>query len=169
MIAAVASTIIDRVDRALEILLTVLTGVIVATIVVDVVARYGFNNSLLFANELSRLCFIWLSFLFMPLGIARGLHVSITSLEGVLGSVARAAVFRVGLLIVALVMAAVLIGGIISVRARMDERMLALPLSVAWFYAPLVIGSVWSLVHLGVAALRGERALRDTTPQGDAG
>ncbi|WAP66941.1 TRAP transporter small permease [Jiella pelagia] len=142
-------------DRVLMGAVVAAMAVIVLTVAADVVGRYGFNRSIIFANELSRLAFIWLSFLVMPLGISRGLHVSITSLLDSLPARVASLVVRAGQLAVIVLMGVVFAGAWVSIRGRSAEMLNTLPLSAAWFYYPLAIGSVWSIVHLLVQFVAG--------------
>src|SRR5687768_16242696 len=106
---------IDRIFMGAVIALMLL---IVVTISADVVGRYRLQRSLLFSNELSRLCFVWMCFLVMPLGISKGLHVAITTLEAHLPAAAMKAIFRLCTIAVIVLMAVVFAGAAVSIRAR---------------------------------------------------
>lgn len=146
----------------------VLMAIIVAVIACDVVGRYGFSRSILFSNELSRLSFIWMTFLVMPLGVSRGLHVAITSLRDRVPTMFRAALVRLAAAAIIALMVVVFMGAWVSIRGRSSEMLNTLPLSAAWFYYPLAIGSAWSIVHLLVQFVTGlpvERKYEEETPQ----
>ncbi len=146
---------------------SVLMAVIVLVVACDVVGRYGFGRSLLFSNELSRLSFVWMTFLVMPLGVSRGMHVAITSLRDGVPSTLRPALVRLAAAAVIALMVVVFAGAWVSIRGRSSEMLNTLPLSAAWFYYPLAIGSAWSIVHLLIQFARGltvERAFQDETP-----
>lgn len=160
--------VLKIIDRAFMGAVAILMAIIVVTVACDVVGRYGFGQSLLFSNELSRLAFIWMTFLAMPLGVAAGLHVAITSVLDALPPFFRAQLYRIGIVAVVLVMAVVFSGAWVSIEGRSSEMLNTLPLSAAWFYYPLAIGSAWSIVHLVVAFFRGtplERELGEETGQ----
>lgn len=159
---------IDLVDRILMGAVAVLMAIIVVVIACDVVGRYGFSKSILFSNELSRLSFIWMTFLVMPLGVSRGLHVAITSLRDNVPAAFRSTLVRLAAAAIIVLMAVVFLGAWVSIRGRSSEMLNTLPLSAAWFYYPLAIGSAWSIVHLLVQLVRGlpvERAFEDDTRQ----
>ncbi len=141
-------------------LIVVSMAIIVTTIACDVVGRYGFGKSLLFANELSRMAFIWMSFLVMPLGISRGLHVAITSIVDSVPAHVRRLMFRFSVAWIIALMVVVLMGAWVSIRGRSSEMLNTLPVSAAWFYYPLAIGAAWSIVHLVVQFFRGEPPVR---------
>jgi TRAP-type C4-dicarboxylate transport system permease small subunit len=149
------AAIVRMIDRVLQGAVALLMAIIVVTVACDVVGRYGFGRSLLFSNELSRLAFIWMTFLVMPLGIAAGLHVAITSVLDSLPPAARALLYRTGVVAMLALMAVVLAGAWVSIGARANERLNTLPLSAAWFYYPLAIGAAWSIVHLLIGLVRG--------------
>lgn len=155
---------LDGVDRGLTGVIALLMATLVAVITADVAGRYMFGRSIIFASELSRLCFIWITFLVMPLGIARGLHVAITTVPDMLGPKGAAFAYRLGVAIVFVLMIVVLSGAVVSVKARSIEPLNTLPISAAWYYYPLVIGSVWSLVHLIVRFIDGQPVGRTDSP-----
>lgn len=147
---------------------SLLMAVIVLVVACDVVGRYGFGRSILFSNELSRLSFIWMTFLVMPLGVSRGMHVAITSLRDGAPTALRPVLVRIAAALVIGLMVVVFAGSWVSIRGRSSEMLNTLPLSAAWFYYPLAIGSAWSIVHLLIQFARGltvERAFDDETPQ----
>jgi TRAP-type C4-dicarboxylate transport system permease small subunit len=152
---------LDFIDRVFMGMVVVAMAIIVTTIACDVVGRYGFGKSILFANELSRLSFIWLSFLVMPLGISKGLHVAITTVLDKVPPIVTKLLFRAGALSVIVLMVVVFMGSWVSIKGRSNEMLNTLPVSAAWFYYPLALGSAWSIVHLAVQFFRGEAPKRD--------
>lgn len=148
--------LLDTVDRVFMVAVGVIMAVLVVVVVIDVAGRYGFGRSLLIANELSRMAFIWMTFLVMPLGVSRGLHVAVTTVLNALPAPARRLLYRAGILLVALLMGVVLAGAIVSIQARSLEVLNTLPVSAAWYYYPLAIGSAWSIVHLFARFAAGE-------------
>lgn len=152
--------LIDTVDRIFMGAVAVLMGVLVVVITADVVGRYGFGSSLIFANELSRMCFIWMTFLVMPLGISRGLHVAVTTIPDALSDGPRRWAYRAAVVAVFILMSVVLAGALVSIRARSLEVLNTLPVTAAWFFYPLVLGSSWSLVHLVFRFVDGKPVAR---------
>ena len=156
------SRFLNFVDRLFMGAVAILMAIIVLTIACDVLGRYGFGKSLLFANELSRLSFIWITFLVMPLGISKGMHVAITSVLDSVPPFVRSQIFRLGAATTVVLMVVVFVGAWVSIKGRSSEMLNTLPVSAAWFYCPLAIGSAWSIVHLLVHIIRGAPAARDT-------
>ena len=156
---------LDAVDRIFIGVVVAAMATIVATVTLDVIGRYGFDRSMIFSNELSRLAFIWLSFSVMPLGISRGLHVAITSLVDSVPALVRRLLFRAGCIAVIVLMVVVFAGAYVSIKNRSSEMLNTLPVSAAWFFYPLAIGSAWSIVHLLVQFVRGEPTVRNVAPE----
>ena len=151
---------IQAIDRVFQLVITLCVAAIVLSVAADVVARYGFHRSIMVVNELSRLMFIWTTFLVMPLAIGRGMHVAITGLEQKLGPTARRLVYRACLVVVAAFMAVLLVSAAVCIRQRADEMMLSMPLSVSWFFVPVALGAAHALLHLAAEFRRGVRTER---------
>lgn len=70
--------------QALRRLLVALVGALLALMTVQIVMRYGFNSSLLWAEEICRYMLIWLAFLAAALAFERGEVAALTFLSGAL-------------------------------------------------------------------------------------
>lgn len=156
---------LSLVDRVFMFGIAASMGLIVIVTGCDVFGRYILGHSLVFAGELSRLGFVWMTFLMMPLGVARGLHVAITSPIDALPEAMRRIVFRIGAALSTVLMCVVFAGAWISIGARSYEALNTLPLTAAAFFWPLAIGSGWSVVHLLVQLLRGTPPVRELSEQ----
>ena len=66
---------------ALRGLLVTLVGALLTIMIIQIVLRYGFNASLLWAEEVCRYMLIWLAFLAVPLAFERGEVASLTFLS----------------------------------------------------------------------------------------
>jgi len=64
-------------DLAVAWLIVVLLSAMVAIVSAQVALRYGVNSSIGWADEVSRLTFVWTMFLAIPLGIKAGAHIGI--------------------------------------------------------------------------------------------
>lgn len=143
---------IDWILGALVVLAMAAMTIIVA---VQVGLRYGLNESLDWADEVSRLTFVWAVFLAIPLGIKRGSHVGMELLTGWLPGAARRALFRAVSLLATALMAIVAWQAVILVRDQWDEPMSTLDVSVGLFMLPLAIGAVHSVLHLLAGVVTG--------------
>lgn len=67
----------DKLLRVLYNICGVLLMLMVGVIFIQVIARYIFQNSLSWSEEVGRYLFVWISFLGAALGIPVGVHVSL--------------------------------------------------------------------------------------------
>lgn len=145
----------SRLDRLLGALDWMAAKAIIAAMAVMVVVvagqvflRYVLNLSLDWAEEISRLLFIWSVFLAIPLGIRRGAHVGVSLLTNALPPPLQRHLFRAMNVTAIVLMAIVLYEAAILTKDQWDEPMATLDFSVGWFMLPLAIGAAHSALHL---------------------
>jgi TRAP-type C4-dicarboxylate transport system permease small subunit len=126
--------------------------IIVAT---QVFLRYGLNSSLDWAEEISRLLFVWSVFLAIPLGLKRGVHVGIDLLTGLMPTLVRNMIFRLTSALAIALLAVVAWEAAILTRDQWDEPITTLDLSVGFFMLPLLIGAAHSILHLVLQLVEG--------------
>jgi TRAP-type C4-dicarboxylate transport system permease small subunit len=114
----------------------------------QVLFRYGFNYSLDWAEEFSRLCFVWSVFLAVPLGIARGAHVGINLFVAQLLPLIQERLARLMALMALGLMLIVLYQSIRELLGTWYESLIGLDISTGWFTVPLAIGAGHSALHL---------------------
>lgn len=131
----------------------------VGTVVAQVFMRYALNLSIDWAEEVSRLLFVWSVFLAIPLGIRRGAHVGMTLLTDFLKPVPKAALARLMALMGMGLMAVVGWQGAILTLDQWDEPMATLDWSVGVFILPVCIGALHGTLHL-LAQAFGRDGLR---------
>ena len=68
-------------DHLEEILMMIMLWAIVIVMFMQVIMRYVFKNSLPFAEELSRYCFIWMTFLGISFAVKGKSHIRIDIIE----------------------------------------------------------------------------------------
>lgn len=151
--AAALRRVLDAVDRAIAGLVILAMAAMVATVAAQVFMRYALNLSLDWAEEISRLFFVWAVFLAMPLGVKRGAHVGIALLTDRLPARVQGVLFRVMAGLAALLMAVVVAEAAILARDQWDEPMSTFDLSVGLFMLPVAIGAAHSILHLAAQAL----------------
>jgi len=152
--------LLTHLDRVASRTVIGLTALLVLIVAAEVFLRYVLNHSMIFSNELSRLCFVWIIFLTMPLGVAKGYHVGITLMDSLLKGRAVRAVFRLTVLLTIGLMGLVVVVSVQSVIARWGEILSTLPLPASVFFLPIVIGAVHSLLHLIAQLIEGARPAR---------
>lgn len=132
----------------------------VSIVSAQVFMRYALNLSIDWAEEVSRLLFVWSVFLAIPLGIRHGAHVGMTLLTGVMPEGPRAGLARLMALMGMGLMAMVGWQGAILTIDQWDEPMSTLDVSVGFFMLPVCIGALHGALHLLSQAL-GRDALDD--------
>ncbi|MCC7485195.1 MAG: TRAP transporter small permease subunit, partial [Burkholderiales bacterium] len=68
---------VRRVNRLVELVVIAQFAVLVAVVTAAVFARYVLNDSIVWAEELSRYLFIWVTFLGGGLGMGTNIHVGV--------------------------------------------------------------------------------------------
>lgn len=76
-------------DHFEEIFLVVCIVIMVVVIFLQVIARYVFNNSLSWTEELARFMFVWISWIGISFGEKKGEHITITLVKDKLKGKAR--------------------------------------------------------------------------------
>jgi TRAP-type C4-dicarboxylate transport system permease small subunit len=134
------NALLEAADRALRAILVGIVSIMVAVVFAQVVARYGFNRSFGWADEIGRLAFVWSIFLGMAVAVrARG-HIAIELVLDQLPGIARSAAGAAIALACAALSAIVAWEGALIALDQWDEQMMSLDLSAGWFLAPVVIG-----------------------------
>jgi len=146
---------LNVIDWIIALLVILAMAAMVTIVAAQVGLRYGLNQSFDWADELSRLLFVWSIFLAIPLGIKRGAHVSIEVLTGWLPAGVRQRLFRLVSMLAMALMAVVAWQAGILTRDQWDEPMSTLDISVGLFMLPLLIGAIHSLLHLLVGVIDG--------------
>ena len=130
-------------------------------------ARWGYFLALVFAFSLPwalasipKKPVVWIIFLTMPLGVAKGYHVGITMLDSLLKGAAVRAAFRLTVVLTIGLMGLVVVVSVHSVVERWGEILSTLPVPASVFFMPIVIGAVHSILHLMVQLIEGERPRR---------
>jgi len=69
--------IADKVMEGTKVLMGIFAGIMTIVVVTEVILRYAFGHSLYFAEELSRLTFVWGGFLAISVALRKGIHASV--------------------------------------------------------------------------------------------
>lgn len=125
-----------------------LIGVMVTVVSAQVLLRYLFNNSIDWADELSRLCFVWSIFLAIPLGLKTGAHIGIQMVAARLPAVIGTVVARVVAVMGACLLLLVAWESAVIAWDQWDELLSSIPASGAWFIVPMAVAGVHGALHL---------------------
>jgi TRAP-type C4-dicarboxylate transport system permease small subunit len=150
-----ARRVLDGIDWVAALLVILIMAGMVVVVATQVFLRYVLNLSLDWAEEISRLLFVWSIFIAIPLGIKRGAHLSVVLLTERLPHDVRSRLFRTMNGLAMVLMAVVAWQAGVLMRDQWDEPMSTLDISVGLFMMPLVIGAVHSLLHLLLDTIDG--------------
>ena len=145
-------------DRAVLGLLLIAVAVMVGVVSIQVALRYGLNQSLDWADEVSRLAFVWSIFLAIPLGVRQGAHIGIDIVVHQMPPAVQRLLRRAAAAVSAAMMFAIAWAALGVAREQWDELMSTLDWSVGWFIVPVGIGALLSGLHLVRIALDGPPA-----------
>lgn len=146
-------------DHGIMGLLLIAVGTMVGVVSAQVALRYGFNQSIDWADEISRLAFVWSIFLAVPLGVRQGAHIGIDVVVNQLPPTAQVGLRRVAAALSAAMMLAIAWAALGVAREQWDELMATLDWSVGWFIVPVGLGALLSGLHLVRIAIQGPPAV----------
>lgn len=139
-------------------LLLVAVATMVGVVSAQVALRYGLNRSIDWADEISRLAFVWSIFLAIPLGVRQGAHIGIDIVVQKLPQAAQQGLRRTAAALGAAMMFVIAWASLKVAMEQWDELMATLDWSVGWFIAPLGLGMLLSGLHLVRIAIEGPPA-----------
>nr|WP_067287271.1 TRAP transporter small permease [Marinobacterium profundum] len=137
--------------------MTLMTGLVTA----QVVLRYFFGDSLDWADEMSRLAFVWSIFLALPHGIKKGIHVGIDILINQFGSRIRESLMRLMLTLSGGLMLLVMWQAVLVAQDAWGEMMPTVELSVSAFYIAVIISMTHAFLHLAFLVWQGTHVWGD--------
>lgn len=120
----------------------------VAVVSTQVALRYLFNSSIGWADEVSRLAFVWSIFLAIPIGVRAKAHIGIDLLTARLPGGLRESLARAVALASAGLMGLVGWQSYLLAADQWDEKMASLDFSASWFVVAVCVGAAHSFGHL---------------------
>lgn len=121
---------------------------LVVDIFIGVIWRYVFNNSLAWSDELSRLLFVWLTWLGLSVGEAHNEHIRITMLVDRLPFRAAHVVNALGNILVIVVCIAISWYTYVVASTMSETRYVALKIPLAIGYWSIIVGCVFYVFRL---------------------
>jgi TRAP-type C4-dicarboxylate transport system permease small subunit len=143
-------------DTAAGWTIVALMSAMVLVVAVQVFLRYVTNTSLGWADEVSRLTFVWSIFLGIPLGIRAGVHIGMEIVTARMPSGVQDALARAMAAIATALMVLVAWQAAVVAFDQWDEKMASLEASAAWFIVAVAVGCVHSALHLVLIVLHGK-------------
>ena len=121
-------------------------------VIANVIGRYAFNHSFVWAEELSRYMMIWGGFLGSGLVLRIGAHLAVDVFQDLLPRRAAQAVRVAVVAVLAGATLAMLWLGIVYVRFAWDQETPVLNWNFGLVYLAIPIGAALMLVHLALIA-----------------
>ena len=142
------SSLCAHLGRALDLFLILGGGGLTAVVMANVVARYVFNLSLAWVNEMGEFTLLWLTFLGGARAIQLGAHLSITELVDAAGPGARRALHIVADLTAAAVLLAMLVWGWALSAQMMGQTLSVTYIPMGLAYAAMPVGAAIGLLFI---------------------
>ncbi len=147
--------VLAALDRVVLLALLLAVTTMVGVVSAQVALRYGFNLSFDWADEVSRLAFVWSIFLAIPLGVRQGAHIGIDIVVAKMPALVQTMLRRGAAWLSAAMMLAIAWAALGVAREQWDEFMSVLDWSVGWFIVPVGVGALLSALHLVRIAIQG--------------
>ena len=144
------------IDRGAKVFLMALMTVIIAVVSAQVFLRYLFNSSIGWADEVSRLAFVWSIFIAIPLGVREGLHIGIQIVTARLPEHLRDGLARATAAMGVALMLLVSYQSAVIAWDQWDEKMSSVNMSAAMFVVAVSVGCAYSALWLACIALTGK-------------
>jgi len=145
--------------RALDLFLVIGGGGLTAVVMANVIARYVFNISLAWVNEMGEFVLLWLNFLGGARAVHLGAHFAITELVDAAGPGLKRVLGWIAELTAAAVLLALLVWGFALSRQMMGQTLSVTYIPMGLAYAAMPVGSVFGLIFIARRLILGaERA-----------
>lgn len=153
---------LQALDTAAGWAIVTMLGLMVAVVSLQVLLRYAANSSIGFADELSRLTFVWSIFLGIPLGVRLGAHIGIELLSARLPARVQDLLARAMAALAAAMMALITWQSAVVAFDQWDELLASMNGSAAWFIVAVAVGCAHSALHLIWIVLTGKPTMTET-------
>jgi TRAP-type C4-dicarboxylate transport system permease small subunit len=152
--------------RGLDIFLAVGGGGLCVVVMANVIARYVFNLSLAWVNEIGEFVFLWLTFMGGARAVQLGAHLSITEMVDAAGPRLRRVLGWIAEASAAAVLLALLVWGSALAAQMMNQTLSVTYIPMGLAYAAMPVGSVLGLLFIARRVLLG--AEHEAAPGGAA-
>ena len=123
-------------------------AIMVGAVAIQVLSRYVFKSPVSWAEELSRACLTWLTFVGASMALRLKAHFAIELLIGKLPKVLHNSFEVVLLSIVAVILAVMLYTGLILLPVVHDQTSSAMGIPMSFIYLSIPVGSAFMLFHV---------------------
>lgn len=134
----VAEGLVQQVNRIAEIAVISAFAVLIGLVAAAVFFRYVLNDSIVWAEEMARYLFVWITFVGGGLGVGTNIHIGVDSLVAILPAQTKQIVqICVELMIVVFVVALIYAGAQFAwFGMRADALLLPIPMGVVYLAVP---------------------------------
>ncbi len=144
-----------RLDCASKGVIILAFGLMACLVIVQVFCRYALSYSIDWADEMSRLAFVWTIFLALPHGVRFGIHVGIDVVVNKFSNRVQDLLFRLSALLGAGLMIVVFNFGLQVTQDSWAELMPTINVTSAVYYIAVLVAAGHSLLHLLLLAWGG--------------
>lgn len=155
---------IDLIDAAARLAVIALMAAMVAIVSAQVFYRYILNSSIDWAEEVSRLTFVWSIFMALPLGLRAGAHIGVELVTERLPPALRDVLFRIGMVASGLMLALVAREAWGQALENWDETIPGIGLSGGLFFLAVAVGAAHSVLHVAALAYEGPGGIVKSAP-----
>lgn len=142
--------------RAINVILIVSLALMVLLVFGNVVLRYVFNSGIAVSEEISRLLFVWLTFLGAIVAMREKGHLGVDTLISKLGPLGKRVCWLISQLLMLLCCLVISWGGVRVTQLNAGSDAAVSGISNAWIYASVVvaalgigtilIGNLWRMI-----------------------
>jgi len=159
----------ERLDLGLEIIMAALMAAICVVGFLGVVFRYGLRDPLTWAEEIARLCLVWITFIGTYLAYRRRLHISIDVIRNRMSPRTQRVIHAVVTVLVLVLMGALALQGSVYSRAFLGSAtpLLSIPLGVVYAALPFSAALLFFAVLVDLIDLMRGRTPSNQTPKAD--
>lgn len=151
------SRLSTAVFRGLDLILVVALTSMVFMVFGNVILRYGFGRGIAFSEELSRYCFIWLTFVGAVIALREGTHVGMQTVVARLPRWGRIGCFWASRAIMMICCALLLDGALSQTMMNFSNRSPVAELPMVFVYGVAAASSAAMLAILAVGAMTALR------------
>jgi len=148
---------LEEIDRASYVLVVAAMGGMAVLVSMQVFFRYALASLIDWADEVSRLFFVWAMFLAIPHGIRFGVHVGIDVAVRRFGVATQALLFRAMAACSGVLMVVVFVYATQVVGEKWQELMPTINITAAVYYLAVLICAGHAALHLAILAWGGPR------------
>ncbi|AZR71966.1 hypothetical protein BBF96_00230 [Anoxybacter fermentans] len=139
--------ILNYMYKIVDIIMISTLIVMVSSIFVNVIARY-FGMAFTWIDEISRLTFVWMSFMAIVAGLQKGLHPSFTVLLERTNGIWTKILLSIINILILVFLVYLLKGGINYISRAYIQKTAILGISVAWKYAAVPFATVMMIIEV---------------------